>query len=336
MEPLVSIIVPVYNVKKYLDRCMYSLLHQTYTNLEIILVDDGSTDGSSEVCDMYAQEDRRIVVHHQSNAGVSAARNWALDNMNGEYLLFVDADDFIDLQLVAYCIQTAISNGAEIIVFTYTEWNEIRFSTPYYKESPSIDATQSTASIFKKILLDQIPNMVWTSFYKCNLWRKIRFSSVMAYEDLMICPAVFVQSKKSIQLKNILYYYYKENVNSLTYGMHTYNSVHRYCKYLAYKEHLRWAEKLDDSEVRLWALYHMTYDAIKILYVDFYSPQKLSKTEKKELRSFLKDVWTPDIKCKMKLKQRFLRWAALQCPVICKVYSFIRYKQEKTKNSVIR
>lgn len=336
MEPLVSIIVPVYNVKKYLDRCMYSLLHQTYKNLEIILVDDGSTDGSNKLCDTYAKKDCRIIVHHQSNAGVSAARNWALDNMNGEYLLFVDADDFIDLYLVAYCIQTAIANEAEIIVFAYTEWNSEKFATPYYKELPSIDATQSTTSIFKKILLNQISNMVWTSFYKCNLWKKIRFSSVRAYEDLMVCPAVFVQSKKTIQLKNTLYYYYKENANSLTFGMHTYNSVHRYYKYLAYKEHLQWGEKLDDSEVKSWALYHMTYDAIKILYVDFYSPQKLLKIEKEELKQFLKKVWSPDMKRQIKLKQRFLRWAALQCPVICKVYSFIRYQQEKTKNSVIR
>lgn len=336
MEPLVSIIVPVYNVKKYLDRCIYSLLHQTYQNLEIILVDDGSTDGSSELCDAYAQEDSRIVVHHQSNAGVSAARNWALDNMNGEYLLFVDADDFIDLHLVAYCMQTATANRADIIVFAYTEWTKGEFATPYYQDSPIIDANQSTTSIFKKILLNQIPNMVCTAFYKCNLWKKSRFSSVIAYEDLMICPEIFAQSKKSIQLKNILYYYYKENVNSLTHGMHTYNSVHRYFKYLAYKEHLQWSEKLDDSEVKLWAIYHMTYDAIKILYVDFYSPQKLSKTEQEELKQFLKKVWTPDIKRQIKLKQRFLRWAALQCPVICKVYSFIRFQQEKTKNSVIR
>lgn len=336
MEPLVSIIVPVYNVKKYLQRCVYSLSHQTYKNLEIILIDDGSTDGSNELCDACAKEDSRILVHHQPNGGVSAARNWALDNMKGEYVLFVDADDFIDLHLVAYCMQTAITNRADVIVFAYTEWTESDFSTPYYQQSPVVDDTQTTASIFKKILLNQISNMVWTAFYKCSLWKKIRFSAVMAYEDLMVCPAIFAQSKKSIQLKNILYYYYKENANSLTYGMHTYNSVHRYDKYLAYKEHLQWAKRLDDAEVKSWALYHMTYDAIKILYVDFYSPQKLLEADKDELREFLKREWTPTIKHQIKIKQRFLRWAALQCPIVCKFYSFIRYKKEKAKNSVIR
>ena len=95
MEPLISVIVPVYNVKAYLDRCVESLLGQSYKNLEIFLVDDGSTDGCGKVCDRYAAQDPRITVIHKKNGGLSDARNAALDAAQGEYYAFVDGDDWV-------------------------------------------------------------------------------------------------------------------------------------------------------------------------------------------------------------------------------------------------
>ena len=92
-SPLISVIIPVYNVEKYLHRCLDSVIEQTYKNLEVILIDDGSTDHSGEICDDYAAKDVRIHVIHQENQGVSAARNKGLDNVKGEYITFVDSDD---------------------------------------------------------------------------------------------------------------------------------------------------------------------------------------------------------------------------------------------------
>ena len=103
---VVSLIIAVYNADKYLQRCLDSVVKQTYTNLEIILVDDGSTDTSRKICDTYAAHDRRIIVIHQKNAGVSAARNKALAVFKGAYLTFVDADDYIDADMV----QTVFAN----------------------------------------------------------------------------------------------------------------------------------------------------------------------------------------------------------------------------------
>ena len=97
MDSLISIIVPIYNVEKYLCECIESLINQTYTNLEIILVDDGSTDSSSAICDEYALKDERIVVIHNQNGGVSRARNAGLDIMTGEYVLLADSDDYMRL-----------------------------------------------------------------------------------------------------------------------------------------------------------------------------------------------------------------------------------------------
>ena len=94
--PLISVIVPVYNVKPYIAKCLDSIMRQTYTNIEIIVVDHGSTDGSEHICDEYANKDQRIIVIHQKNGGLAAARNTGIDAAHGEYLGFVDSDDFIE------------------------------------------------------------------------------------------------------------------------------------------------------------------------------------------------------------------------------------------------
>jgi len=96
MEPLLSIIVPIYNVEQYVDKCIQSILNQTYQNLEIILVDDGATDCSGSIADSYAAKDKRIKVFHKENGGLSDARNYGLDHVTGDYILFVDSDDFIE------------------------------------------------------------------------------------------------------------------------------------------------------------------------------------------------------------------------------------------------
>lgn len=94
-DELISVVVPIYNVEKYIEKCIDSIINQTYTNLEIILVDDGSPDKCGKICDEYAKRDKRIKVIHKENGGVSSARNIGLDNLNGEYVTFIDADDYI-------------------------------------------------------------------------------------------------------------------------------------------------------------------------------------------------------------------------------------------------
>jgi len=114
---LVTVIVPVYNAKKYLCQCIDSIINQTYEDLEIILVDDGSTDGSSAMCDEYANKDSRVKVIHKRNDGVSSARNVGLDSANGVYIAFVDADDYIELDLVAKAYEAITASGADLLKF---------------------------------------------------------------------------------------------------------------------------------------------------------------------------------------------------------------------------
>jgi glycosyltransferase involved in cell wall biosynthesis len=115
--PKISVIIPVYNVRQYLDQCLNSLAEQTYKNLEIILVDDGSTDGSSEICDSYSEKDERFKVIHQNNAGVSSARNAGLNAVSGEWIMFMDADDWIENDTCEAALNCAVRNDADTVLF---------------------------------------------------------------------------------------------------------------------------------------------------------------------------------------------------------------------------
>lgn len=116
MNSLVSIIVPVYNVEKYIRRCLNSIINQTYKNLEIILIDDGSTDNSGDICDQYAKDDRRIIVQHNTNRGVSFTRNCGINLSHGEYLLFIDSDDYIDLDYIENLLIPMQEDNYDLII----------------------------------------------------------------------------------------------------------------------------------------------------------------------------------------------------------------------------
>ena len=117
----ISVIVPVYNVEKYLERCIKSILYQTYQNLEIILIDDGSTDNSGKICDTYAQIDNRIKVYHGDNVGAGMARNVGLDIATGEYITFIDSDDYIGNMRLADMIKNTIKTGADTCMTGFTK-----------------------------------------------------------------------------------------------------------------------------------------------------------------------------------------------------------------------
>ena len=128
----VSIIVPVYNVEKYIKRCLDSLINQTYKNLEIILIDDGSTDSSGKICDQYKIKDNRFKVIHQKNRGLPSARNTGIDNITGNIVMFIDSDDWIDKDCIEKCIKEfKLNNKLECIVFPYIREFE-NISKPVY------------------------------------------------------------------------------------------------------------------------------------------------------------------------------------------------------------
>lgn len=211
MEELVSVIVPVYNVKKYLQRCVDSILEQSYQTFELILVDDGSTDGSSELCDECAAKDPRIKVIHKKNAGVSAARNDGMDLAKGAYLAFIDGDDWIEVDYLKKLMQAIVDNGADeaAVGFKYI------YETGNSKPSPICDQIEILSN---KDALDQAMDPVWPwvgyAWGKLVRSSNIKDNSVKYDSGISICEdslfnyTALQHVNKVVKIPDILYNYY--------------------------------------------------------------------------------------------------------------------------------
>ena len=162
--PLISIIVPVYNVKNYLEKCLQSICGQTYKNLEIILIDDGSSDGSGELCDLFAQRDGRIKVIHQTNAGQSAARNRGLAVAQGELLGFVDSDDWIEPDMYEFLYHLLKENGADISICSH--YIETAVKTRVKHSSGQFSSFSREEAIRTLVEDKRIRNYMWDKLYK--------------------------------------------------------------------------------------------------------------------------------------------------------------------------
>ena len=183
-ELLVSVIIPVYNVSRYLPQCFDSVISQTYRNLEIIVIDDGSTDDSGSICDQYAEKDDRIHVIHTDNRGLASARNLGLENVRGEYISFIDSDDWIEPHAIGTFFKTAIMTEADIVNARYcTEYVGRTVHRPIEKKDSHIYFGQDILSAFAE---GKFGNVVWNKFYRAECFRDIRFPDGHNYEDVAI------------------------------------------------------------------------------------------------------------------------------------------------------
>ncbi|MDR2100420.1 MAG: glycosyltransferase, partial [Campylobacteraceae bacterium] len=192
--PLVSVIVPIYNVEPYLEKCLNSIINQTYKNLEISLIDDDSPDNSGKICDGYAAKEKRIKVIHKQNRGLSDARNAGLDIAKGEYIAFVDSDDYIAQNTYEDLVGIAQKNTADIVVHAYyiTDYNDVMVSQKESADNLSID------EIRYMILMDKYSNMTCNKFYKAALFKDLRFYKGVYFEDLFIMPTLFFTAKRVV------------------------------------------------------------------------------------------------------------------------------------------
>ncbi len=204
---LISIIVPCYNVEAYLPRCIDSLLRQTYPNIEIILVDDGSPDNCGKVCDKYADKDNRIKVIHKMNGGLSDARNAGIDVASGEYITFVDGDDWIHSQYVEILLNNLTETGADISACSFVRTSEeMLMNTKVGKSSYHIYSSEK--AIEQTLYQNKLDNSTWGKLYKKSLFYKCRFTVGRLYEDLDFFYKVYEQATRFVYTEAVLYYYY--------------------------------------------------------------------------------------------------------------------------------
>ena len=206
MEPLISVIVPIYKVEQYLDECVQSIIHQTYKNLEIVLVDDGSPDHCPQMCDEYANHDSRIKVIHKENGGLSSARNAGIDFSHGEWIYFIDSDDWIELNCIELLLKKAIETGVELVEGNGTDMFGYGLTKPIKDNKLLLKAFYSN-----KIHIEAWNRLIKSSVIKNN---QLRFLEGLVYEDVPwgFSLASVANSIVSVEQKTYNYRYRSDSI----------------------------------------------------------------------------------------------------------------------------
>lgn len=208
INTLVSVIVPVYKVERYIYQCVNSILHQTYRNIEIILVDDGSPDDCGKICDIIGGTDKRIRVIHKENGGLSDARNAGIEVAHGEYITFVDSDDLIESQMIEKLLEVAEKYNADIAECKYTRCSDTGVLERSKVQKKRIKVVRSNTELMRTYLNDTgLSTTAWGKLYKRHLFSKIRYPKGKLHEDVFTTYQLIGLSSIGIVIPYVGYIY---------------------------------------------------------------------------------------------------------------------------------
>lgn len=226
MTPLVSIIVPVYNVEKYLKQCVDSLINQTYQKIEILLIDDGSKDSSGKICDEFAREYSEITTYHKKNSGLGLTRNYGLDRLNGDYVTFVDSDDYLEKDAIKKLVMGLDNDQNDTVIggFTkVTDSGKVLYTESYAEEI--VNQGEVYSNLFVRMLgsspseHDFLKPSVWNTLYSVEIIREHKLYFVSERELIsedFVWNSDYYQYSKNVKIISSASYYYRCNPNSLT------------------------------------------------------------------------------------------------------------------------
>ncbi len=229
-KALISVIVPVYNIKEYLPRCVSSILNQTYGNLELILVDDGSTDGTGELCDELALGDARVRVFHKENGGSSSARNLGISQARGAYLGFVDSDDYISVEMYERLMQGVLKSGAQIAQIGRDEVDAAGRSLPNICEPPTEDVFISSEEFLKELLMHRGDCSYCTKLVAKELFENHQFPVGALNEDFRLLVEMLMDTHGIISLTGQTYHvFYRIGSNTRKADKNDFSRVYGDC-----------------------------------------------------------------------------------------------------------
>ncbi|MBO0992541.1 glycosyltransferase family 2 protein [Bacillus sp. SD088] len=214
MSAKVSVVVPIYKVEEYLHRCIDSICEQTYPNLEIILVNDGSPDRSGKIIDEYAAKDPRIISIHKENGGLSDARNAGMEYVSGEFILFVDSDDWLQRHMIRTLVNTASLYKADIVqsAFYYAYKDHLLSDSRFYSKDDAPTILTNKQLMAELVRNDKVKNFAWGKLYKRQLIQNIPFKKGVLFEDVFWAHHVMQQVETYVMVHEPLcYYYQREN-----------------------------------------------------------------------------------------------------------------------------
>lgn len=298
MKPLLSIIVPVYNAEKYLKRCIDSILHQDYQNFELLLIDDGSTDSSLQICESYRMEDSRIVVIHKENGGLSSARNSGLERVKGEFITFMDSDDEIADNPYSINLEYLLSHP-EIDVVQYPCYASYSSPRQYIRKPNEKIIYQNTLMFEAWLQNKEICSYAWNKIYRSNIFADLRYREGIYYEDRYLMCAL-LQKINGIYLSEqglYLYYEHSEQITQKPISLKVLESL--ICADMNIVKTLTSLNILSDVKVRR---YFDSYNHYKIMKEKQWSLDKNIFSELLKYKPSVKEIITSSLKIRSKLK----------------------------------
>lgn len=280
MDYLVSIIIPVYNVEKYIGYALESCLNQTYKNVEIICVDDGSSDGSAGIIRSAAEKDCRVKYFRQGNAGVSAARNTGLDNAQGDFIMFLDGDDRYHCQAVELLLNAAVGNNCDMVYASYK--NTFRSDDPMEKINSPAYLPSSVKTFYTDGRDSLYFRVIWSKIYRAEILKSVRFNTSFAFgEDTLYILSLLAGKEYRIGFLNEPLYYYFQRESSAVHN----DVFHGLQELRLYEECISLAKEKNDGFIA--AVY------VKILIGSALMKRSLlyGSYSAKELKTALKKIW---------------------------------------------
>lgn len=322
--PTISVIVPVYNAEKYLHTCVDSILNQTFSDFELILVDDGSPDRCGSICDEYATRDTRVKIIHKKNGGVSGARNVGLDCAKGEYVSFIDPDDWVEKELLQETLDFSRKNGTDIVCFEVCEVRRDKKHVQYRFDGEQVFEAKDA---LEKILIDIIDNSPCNKIYKKEVWNDVRFPAGRRFEDVATIYKTFYNAEKIGYIKKYYYNYLKHEGSAIALS---FDAQRRYECFLGYKERYEFSQKHcreAEEKCKMFAV----KAAVSVFTALEAGRGKLSSEALEDLQTFLRGM---EGKVKyLNTKNRILLWGLQHCPAINKVYGKLSLWSKKTKQT---
>ena len=323
-KPLVSIVVPVYKAEDYIGKCIESLQNQTYSNLQIILIEDGSPDNSGQICDDYAEKDNRItVIHHDYNMGVSKTRNDGLAIVKGKYIAFVDGDDYVAPTMIEDCLSTIQKEQVDVVVFDIAVL-ENGTITPRHMDKRHF---VNIKTAYTALIEDKIPNYLCNKFFKATAWKEIRLKENTDFEDLMIMPLVFKNLSSVYYLQKVLYFYNCDNENSITSNWSAKSKYGLFCSYL-YRQPL--AEELGMKDFVRYCRHRAIRSAVGGIGFNLAKPE-LQEQQVEHMLDYLRLEEQSSDMPPIGAKYQVLLYGALHAPIISKLYGHIMFSLEYIK-----
>lgn len=319
--PLISVVIPVYKVEQYLDECVNSVLKQTYTNLEIFLVDDGSPDRCGEMCDEYQRIDHRVHVIHQKNRGLSGARNAAIDVFSGDYITFIDSDDWISNDMIECLYKNLIKNEAQMSCTSPESFYEDG-TCSFCKHPDDVLIYTKEKALDCFLFNDYLTPCVWGKLYVRDLWRHVRCPEGMLFEDQFTTYKLIDQCDKIVYCTKPMYHYRKRegsighsDFKEKTYDL--YDAIHEEYDYI---------QKKYGAMVPNITVARITWEIVfvNMMIVAGHKDHKTRMDVQKFAKKNLKKVW--DCEYISKVRKGQISLFAISYPLYTIFYKFYKKK----------